>query len=50
MLDFFKSKFSMSCVRFEVLTALTLALSTNAVVTSFVENPLSLILLENARF
>jgi hypothetical protein len=50
MLDFFDSKFSMSCVRFEVLTALTLALSTNAVVPSFDENPLSLILLENARF
>jgi hypothetical protein len=44
-LDFFDSKFSMSCVRFEVLTALT-----NAVLPSFDENPLSLILLENARF
>jgi len=50
MLGFFESKFSMSCVRFEVLTALTLALSTNAVVPSFDENPLRLILLENARF
>ena len=50
MLDFFESKFSMFCVRFEILTALTLALSTNAVAPSFDENPLSLMLLENARF
>jgi len=50
MLDFFESKFSMFCVRFEIPTALTLALPTNAVAPSFDENPLSLILLENARF
>jgi len=50
MLDFFDSKFSMSCMRYEVLTALNLALSTNAIVPSFDENPHSLILLENARF
>jgi hypothetical protein len=43
MLDFFDSKFSMSCVRFEVLTAVTSSLSTNAVVPSFDENQLSLI-------
>lgn len=50
MLDFFDSKFSMSYVRFEVPTALTLALSSNAIVPPFDENPLSIILLENARF
>jgi hypothetical protein len=47
--NFFDSKFSMSCVRFEVLAALSVALSTDAV-PSFDENPLSLVLLEDTRF